>query len=212
MKNLILRRRVPIKLLLATGNSHKVEEFKRILEPLGIEIMTPEQLHVVSEAEETGTTFAENARIKAMELYQKTGVPCVADDSGLVIDAMNGEPGVYSARFCGESTSYPDRFSIIFQRLQDVPLSQRTASFVCHICCVLDRDTILDCEGVVHGTIGFQAKGEMGFGYDPIFYVGDISMGEMTQSQKDSLSHRGKALEILFHQLEQTQTNSKEIV
>lgn len=192
-----------MKLVLATNNEGKVREFARILEPLGIEVMTQKQAGVHVSPEENGTTFAENARIKAMEVYEATGLPTVADDSGLCIDAMNGEPGVYSARYYGEDTPYEEKNRRIIESLNGVAEEKRTARFVAHITCVLSKDEILDCEGVCEGTIGHKPAGDGGFGYDPIFYVGDKSFAELDGEAKDKVSHRGKALEKLYQKLKE---------
>ena len=192
-----------MKLVLATNNEGKVREFARILEPLGIEVMTQKQAGVHVSPEENGTTFAENARIKAMAVYEATGLPTVADDSGLCIDAMNGEPGVYSARYYGEDTPYEEKNRRIIESLKGVAEEKRTARFVAHITCVLSKDEILDCEGVCEGTIGLKPAGDGGFGYDPIFYVGDKSFAELDGEAKDKVSHRGKALEKLYQKLKE---------
>lgn len=192
-----------MKLVLATNNEGKVREFARILEPLGIEVMTQKQAGVHVSPEENGTTFAENARIKAMAVYEATGLPTVADDSGLCIDAMNGEPGVYSARYYGEDTPYEEKNRRIIESLKGVEEEKRTARFVAHITCVLSKDEILDCEGVCEGTIGHKPAGDGGFGYDPIFYVGDKSFAELDGEAKDKVSHRGKALEKLYQKLKE---------
>lgn len=192
-----------MKLVLATNNEGKVREFARILEPLGIEVMTQKQAGVHVSPEENGSTFAENARIKAMAVYEATGLPTVADDSGLCIDAMNGEPGVYSARYYGEDTLYEEKNRRIIESLNAVPEEKRTARFVAHITCVLSKDEILDCEGVCEGTIGHKPAGDGGFGYDPIFYVGDKSFAELDGEAKDKVSHRGKALEKLYQKLKE---------
>lgn len=192
-----------MKLVLATNNEGKVREFARILEPLGIEVMTQKQAGVHVSPEENGTTFAENARIKAMAVYEATGLPTVADDSGLCIDAMNGEPGVYSARYYGEDTPYEEKNRRIIESLNGVAEEKRTVRFVAHITCVLSKDEILDCEGVCEGTIGHKPAGDGGFGYDPIFYVGDKSFAELDGEAKDKVSHRGKALEKLYQKLKE---------
>ena len=186
-----------MKLLVATGNAHKLEEFARILGPIGIEVVSPAELGVSQEAEETGETFAENARIKAMELFRKSGVATVADDSGLCVDALGGRPGVYSARYLGESASQPQRNAALLSELESVKANNRTARFVCAICCVLDEDKLVECEGTCEGTIGYEPRGEGGFGYDPIFMMGEQSFAELSPGQKDAHSHRGRALRLL---------------
>ena len=183
-----------MKLVLATNNPGKVKEFARILEPLGIEVITQKQAGADLHVEENGETFAENARLKAMAVYRATGLPTVADDSGLCVDALDGKPGVYSARWYGEDTPYPEKNARLIAELEDVPQEKRTARFVAHITCVLSETEVLDCEGICEGWIGYAPAGEGGFGYDPIFYVGQKSFGQMSAQEKDGISHRGKAL------------------
>ena len=193
----------PRKLILASNNQGKVKEFKRMLEPIGIEMLTLKEAGVVLDAEETGTTFAENARIKAMNIYQQTHIATVADDSGICIDFYDGGPGVYSARYLGEDTSYDIKNALILSEMKETKEEERGARYVCHITCVLSEDDIIDCEGICEGKIGTQSAGNGGFGYDPIFYVGEKSFGELTAEEKDKLSHRGKALEQLYHTLKE---------
>lgn len=186
-----------MKLLAATGNPHKLEELRRILAHLGVEVISPEEAGVVSDAEETGETFAENARIKALDLYRKSGLPTVADDSGFCVDALNGAPGVYSARYGGEDTDYPTKFALLYEELESVPGEKRTASFVSAICCVLDENTLLECEGVCPGVVADAPRGNSGFGYDPIFLVPEKgkTFAELSDDEKDEISHRGRALQ-----------------
>ncbi len=198
-----------MKLVLATNNPGKVKEFARILEPLGIEVITQKQAGADLHVEENGETFAENARLKAMAVYRATGLPTVADDSGLCVDALDGKPGVYSARWYGEDTPYAEKNARLIAELEDVPQEKRTARFVAHITCVLSETEILDCEGVCEGWIGYAPAGEGGFGYDPIFYVGQKSFGQMNAQEKDGISHRGKALEKLYQELKQIKDNQR---
>ena len=134
-------------------------------------------------------------------------MPTIADDSGLCIDALDGQPGVYSARYCGEDTPYTEKNRYILSQLEGLPQEKRTARFVAHITCVLSPEQILDCEGVCEGTIGFAPAGEGGFGYDPIFYVGDQSFAQLDGEAKDAVSHRGKALTKLYEQFKKLQEN-----
>lgn len=196
-----------MKLVLASNNPGKLEEFKRILEPLGVELLSQKEAGAQVQVEETGTTFAENARLKAMAVYQLTGLPTVADDSGLCIDALGGEPGVYSARYYGEDTPYSEKNLRLIAQVDAAAPAARTARFVAHITCVLSPEQILDCEGVCEGTIGSVPAGEGGFGYDPIFYVGDKSFAQLDGEEKDAVSHRGKALAELYRQLKKIQEN-----
>ena len=191
----------------ASNNTGKLKELRRILERMGHEVKSLRELGIDLDPEETGTTFAENARIKAMAVYQATGLPTIADDSGLCIDALDGQPGVYSARYYGEDTPYTEKNRYILSQLERLPQEKRTARFVAHITCVLSPEQILDCEGVCEGTIGLAPAGEGGFGYDPIFYVGDKSFAQLDGEAKDAVSHRGKALAKLYEQLKKLQEN-----
>ena len=184
-----------MKLVLATNNPGKVKEFARILEPLGIEVITQKQAGADLHVEENGETFAENARLKAMAVYR--------------VDALDGKPGVYSARWYGEDTPYPEKNARLIAELEDVPQEKRTARFVAHITCVLSETEVLDCEGICEGWIGYAPAGEGGFGYDPIFYVGQKSFGQMSAQEKDGISHRGKALEKLYQELKQIKDNQR---
>lgn len=197
-----------MKLVLATNNQGKAAEFQRIFEPLGIEILTQKQMGVQIAVEETGTTFAQNAKLKAMAVYQLCGLPTVADDSGLCIDAMDGKPGVYSARWYGEDTPYSEKNRRILEELRDISKEKRGAQFIAHITCVFSPEDILECEGVCEGIIGPEPRGEGGFGYDPIFYVGEKSFAQLTAQEKDEVSHRGKALRELYEQMKRR--NQKE--
>lgn len=187
-----------MKLLLATQNKHKVEEFSRILAPMGWEILPQDAVCPELDVEETGTTFAENARLKAMALYRATGFPTVADDSGLCVDALDGAPGVYSARYAGEGHDSDANISKLLEELRNVPPEKRTAHFVCSICLVFHERDILTCEGRCTGTIGFERHGNDGFGYDPVFMVGERSFAQLNGAEKDKISHRGMALRELY--------------
>ena len=193
-----------MKYIIATHNAHKLQEISRILEPLGIEAVTDRQLGMeLPEAEETGTTFAENAYIKAQSACAFSGLPAIADDSGLVVDALDGRPGVYSARYGGEGLDDNDRNCLLLRELEQVPAGQRQARFVSAVCCVFPSGDTLTTEGVVEGEIGFAPAGENGFGYDPLFYVGDRTTAEMSPEEKDAISHRGRALEAFAVKLQE---------
>ncbi len=181
--------------LIATHNMKKRDELYRILSPLGIDVKTAEQAGVeISDVEETGETFYENALLKAKSGCEESGMPCVADDSGLAVDYLAGAPGVYSARFSGVHGNDDENNKKLLKLLSDVPLSERTARFVSVVCCVFPNGDIISARGECEGYIGFEGKGNGGFGYDPLFMVGDKSFAELTPSEKDALSHRGKAL------------------
>ena len=190
--------------VIATHNAKKLKELERILEPLGFDAVIREDL---PEVEETGTTFAENALLKAESAMRATGMPAIADDSGLVVDALGGAPGVYSARYAGEGATDRQRYEKLLTELREVPTEQRTARFVSAVCCVFPDGTILTAEGACEGIIAFGPKGEGGFGYDPIFLVGERSYAEMTAEEKDSISHRGRALAKLAQELENWKKN-----
>ena len=191
-----------MRMIVATGNKHKLEEFQRILEPLGIEAVSPKEVGTVLDVEENGTTFAENARIKARALHEQTGLAVVADDSGICVDALGGAPGVYSARYKGENTPHSEKIAALLEELRDVPHKERTARFVAAICCILADGTLIECEGVCEGFVGFAPEGAGGFGYDPVFFMEDgRSFGTLSAEEKDERSHRGRALRALAQQL-----------
>ncbi len=187
------------KLVAATHNKGKLREFSRILQPLGIELI-PVPEGIMENIEETGATFAENAVIKAKAVFEAVGIPAMADDSGLCIDALGGEPGVRSARFMGEDTPYSVKNAAIIEKLEGVPENERSARFKCAIA-VVGEGVERVFEGVFEGKIGNRPMGENGFGYDPIFYVGGISSAQMSDEQKDSVSHRGMALRAMAKEI-----------
>ena len=184
------------KFIIASNNKGKAAELDRILNPLGITAVTAKSEGIsLDDVDETGTTFAENAFIKAAAAFKKTGMPSVADDSGLVVDALNGEPGVYSARYAGENATDEMRIEKLLRNLEGVPTEKRTAHFVSSICCIIDENTIITAEGTCNGIIAEEPKGDGGFGYDPVFLTDNgKSFAELTAEEKDKLSHRGKAL------------------
>ena len=191
-----------MKFVIATHNAHKLIELQRILTPLGIEGVTDRDLGIeLPEVEETGTTFAENAYLKAASACQVTGLPAIADDSGLVVDALGGRPGVYSARYGGEEATDDDRNMLILGEMKDVPKGERSARFVASVCCVFPNGDVLRAEGTFEGEIGYAPAGENGFGYDPIFVVGDRTSAEMSSAEKDAMSHRGNALRVFSKDL-----------
>jgi len=192
-----------MRVLAATNNKHKITEFCRILEPLGMSVVTPADLDIDIEIEETGQTFKENAFLKAQAFFQASGLPCVADDSGLCVDALAGRPGIDSAIYCGERATYGQRISALLEELKDTPGEQRTARFVSAICCVMDEETILYSEGVCEGRIAQSPAGQGGFGYDPVFLVDGRSLAELTGEEKDAVSHRGKSLRTFAKRLEE---------
>lgn len=195
------------RIIVATGNRQKFLEFERIFKELGIEAIFPKDINISVETEETGTTFLENAKIKAQAFTKETNLPCVADDSGLCIDALGGEPGIYSARYLGKDRPYQEKNQIILDRLSDVPKEKRLAHFesAIYLSSPSEKEGIYAI-GKCEGYIGFEPRGENGFGYDPIFYVGDKSYAEISSKEKDAISHRGRALNILKEQLSKIYT------
>ena len=187
-----------MKVVLASRNPHKLVEISKITEQFDIQLVLQSELGVDIDVEETGTTFAENARLKALGIYRATGLPAIADDSGLCVDALGGAPGVYSARYAGEQHDSAANNAKLLQAMQNIPQEQRTARFVCSICVVFSPQDIVTCEGCCEGTIAYRLHGENGFGYDPLFMVGEKSFAELSGSQKDAISHRGRALQALY--------------
>ena len=183
--------------IMATHNKHKVAELSRILEPMGIHVETAD----LPEVEETGTTFEENARLKALSACKTTGLPSVADDSGIAVDALGGAPGVYSARYAGEEATDADRNKKLLEEMKDIPEGKRSARFVSAICCVFPGGEEITVTGVCEGSVAFAPQGKDGFGYDPIFLVGDRTYAELSPAEKDAVSHRGKALRLLKEEL-----------
>lgn len=185
-----------MKFIIATNNKKKLVEMERILKPLGIEAVSAKDAGVVlEEVDETGTTFAENAFLKANAAFQKTGMPAVADDSGICVDALDGRPGIFSARYCPElCVTDEDRTQRILDEMKDVPQDRRGAHYTCAICCILPDGSKVEIEEICEGTIGYSFIGNGGFGYDPIFMQGDKTFAQLSAEEKDKVSHRGKAL------------------
>lgn len=189
-----------MKIVLASNNENKLREVREILGPLGYDVISQRQAGADIEAEETGETFEENARIKARAAVEATGLPCVADDSGLEVDAMGGAPGVYSSRYCGDST-YEETCRKIINIVNCS--DDRGARFRCAVVCVFPDGREISCEGTVEGSIGMKLEGEHGFGYDPIFVPRGYpnSMACMTDEEKNAISHRGRAFRQLAVEL-----------
>ena len=189
--------------VIASNNKKKIEELERILNPLEIYTKTAEQLgKELPAVEETGTTFEENAELKAKAACESTGFPAIADDSGLVIDALGGKPGVFSARYAGEGATDEEKINKILAEMMTSGSSDRSAHFECVICCYFPNGDKIFAHGRCNGTIGYAPRGTNGFGYDPIFFVeGNKTFAELSDNQKDVMSHRGKALKDLSVQL-----------
>jgi XTP/dITP diphosphohydrolase len=193
-----------MKFIIATNNAKKLVELERILNPLGIEAVSAKQAGVVlDEVDETGTTFSENAFLKANAAFEKTGMPAVADDSGICVDALGGRPGIFSARYSPEDcVTDEDRTAKILEELQGVPDDRRGAHYTCAICCILPDGSKIEIEETCEGKIGYEFIGDGGFGYDPIFMQGDKTFAQLSAEEKDKVSHRGKALRALKAGLE----------
>ena len=191
------------KIIFATGNEGKMREIRMILEDLGTEVLSLKEAGITLEVQEDGETFEENAVIKARAVMEETKALVLADDSGLEIDYLNGEPGVYSARYLGEDTSYRIKYQNLIVRLEGVPEEKRTARFVCVIAAAFPDGRILTARGTIEGIIGYEERGEGGFGYDPIFWLPEYgcSTAELTMEKKNELSHRGKALRAIKDEL-----------
>lgn len=184
-----------MKLVLASDNKNKLREFHTLFNGFGVELLSKAEAGFTDEVEETGKTFAENARIKAEAVMRATGLAAIADDSGLCVDALGGAPGVHSARYTGShADSDRDRYELLLRNLG--ARADRAARFVCSLCCVFPNGDVLAAEGTCEGSILFAPRGENGFGYDPVFQPDgyDISMAELTMEEKNAISHRGKAL------------------
>ena len=186
----------PERILLASGNSGKIREFKFLLRPLQIALATLSEFHHIAEPQETGSTFAANAELKASFYAMNTGEWTIADDSGLEIDLLDGRPGVLSARYGGVGTSYPDKMQLVLNEIRDATKDERGAQFVSVVALADPSGEVrLTAEGICRGSIAEHPRGSNGFGYDPIFIPDgfDRTFGEMSDYEKRSLSHRGKA-------------------
>ena len=192
-----------MKLILATNNQHKLTEFRRVLDPIGVTVISQNEAGISVDVEETGKTFEENAQIKAKAICDLTGEIVLADDSGLEIDYLNKEPGIYSARYMGEDTSYHIKNEKLIERLEGVPDEKRTARFVCAIAAAFPDGTMKTVRAAMEGRIGYKESGENGFGYDPIFYLPEYgcTSAELSMEEKNKISHRGKALRMIKDEL-----------
>ncbi len=185
------------KIIFATGNAGKVKEVQAIMADMKAEVLSLKQAGISAEIEENGKSFEENAVIKAKEIAKLTDGIVLADDSGLEIDYLNKEPGIYSARYLGEDTPYTEKNRIILERMEKAEGEERTARFICAMAAVLEDGTVITTCGKMEGRIGYESKGENGFGYDPIFYLPEYGMtsAQLSPEEKNRISHRGKALE-----------------
>ena len=188
-----------MKVILASNNRHKLLEIKNILSPLGYDVISQSDAGCTIDVEETGSTFEENAALKAQAVYDMTGLPVISDDSGLEVDYLNKEPGIYSARYEGVDTPYEIKNKIIIDRLAGVPDELRTARFVCAIAAAFPDGRVETRRGTIEGRIGYEQAGENGFGYDPIFYLPERGMttAQLSPEEKNDISHRGNALRLI---------------
>ena len=184
------------RIIFATGNEGKMKEVRMLLADLGLPVLSLKDAGIHADIVENGSTFAENAVIKATEIRKITNALVLADDSGLVIDYLGGEPGIYSARYLGEDTPYSIKNAEILKRCEGVPDEKRDARFVCVIACAYPDGTVDTATGIIEGKLAKEPKGENGFGYDPIFYLPERGMttGEMEPEEKNAISHRGIAI------------------
>ena len=191
-----------MKFVLATHNPGKLKEMGDILARFGVEVVSPKDLGITVDVEETGATFAENAMLKAKAICAAAKLPAIADDSGLCVDALNGGPGVYSARYVGEGLDDKGRYMLLLNSMRGQPT--RAAHFACAIACVFPNGDELTAEGRCDGTIAFAPMGEGGFGYDPVFFVPELkkTFGQLTAEEKSAISHRGRALAVFVEKLE----------
>ncbi len=195
-----------MKVVLASKNKHKLAEISKITEKFDMELVLQSELGVDIDVEETGTTFEENSCLKAEAVMKATGLPALADDSGIAVDALNGEPGIYSARY-GFDESLDDwgRLELLLKNTEHVPDGQRQAQFVCVITMVTPDGKTIQARGEVHGELLREPRGENGFGYDPIFYYPPLgrSTAELSSEEKNQISHRGVALKVFYEKLKE---------
>lgn len=193
---------IKMKIIIATKNEGKVREFQKLLEPLGYEPVSLKDEGIDVDINEDGDTFEENAHIKAREIYKLTGLPVIADDSGLEVEFLGGAPGIYSARYAGEGATDEDRNQKLLDEMQGVDTPLRNARFVCALYCILDDKKEYCVTGTLEGYIGEEPKGAHGFGYDPIFMIDeDTSLAEVDEEEKNKISHRARAMENLLKAL-----------
>lgn len=195
-----------MRVVLASQNKHKLEEISKITAQFDMELVLQSELGVHIDVEETGTTFEENSFLKAKAVMEATGLPALADDSGIAVDALNGEPGVYSARYGGdESLDDWGRLLLLLKNTENVPDGQRQAKFVSVITMVTPEDKVIQARGEIHGELTREARGENGFGYDPIFYYPPFgkTTAELSPEQKNQVSHRGQALRVFYDKMKE---------
>lgn len=194
-----------MKILVASNNKSKIKELNAILGELGVECVSLSDMGINADVEETGSTFFENAKIKAEAFYKIAKIPTISDDSGLEVDALNGEPGVFSARYAGEHGNDEKNNQKLLENIKNVPEDKRTARFKSVVCLILDENNFISAEGSVEGIILNEARGQNGFGYDPLFFSPKLNktFAEATAEEKNAISHRGNAIRSLKKKLEQ---------
>ena len=195
-----------MKVVLASKNKHKLEEISKITEKFDMELVLESELGVDIDVEETGSTFEENSYLKAEAVMKATGLPALADDSGIAVDALNGEPGIYSARYgFDESLDDRGRLNLLLKNTENVPDDKRQAKFVCVITLVTPQGQTIQARGEVHGMLLRQPVGENGFGYDPIFYYPPFgkSLAQVSPEEKNRVSHRANALKVFYEKLKE---------
>ena len=195
-----------MKVVLASKNKHKLEEISKITEKFGIELVLQSELGIDIDVEENGTTFEENSYIKAEAVMKASGLPALADDSGIAVDALNGEPGIYSARYGFDDTlDDRGRMLLLLKNTEHVPDGQRQAKFVCVITMVTPQGQTIQARGEVHGQLTREPRGENGFGYDPIFFYppAGCTTAELPPEQKNAISHRANALKLFYEKMKE---------
>ena len=198
-----------MKFVLASQNKHKLVEMQSILSAHGVEVVLQGELGLRVDVEETGTTFAENAMLKARAVMEASGLPAIADDSGVCVDALNGAPGIYSARYGGPELDDIQRYQLLLQNMRGV--TSRAAHFTSAIACIFPNGDTIEAEGICPGTIAYAPQGDGGFGYDPVFYLPQLkkTYAQLTADEKAAVSHRGKALEVFDGKLREYLVNKE---
>jgi len=198
-----------MRFVLASQNKHKLVEMQSILSAHGVEVVLQGELGLHVDVDETGTTFAENAMLKARAVMEASGLPAIADDSGVCVDALNGAPGIYSARYGGPELDDIQRYELLLQNMRGV--TSRAAHFTSAIACIFPNGDTLEAEGICPGSIAFAPQGDGGFGYDPVFYLPQLkkTYAQLTAEEKAAVSHRGKALEVFDGKLREYLANNK---
>ena len=196
-----------MKFILASQNKHKLVEMQSILSAHGVEVVLQGDMGLHVDVEETGTTFAENAMLKARAVMEASGLPAIADDSGVCVDALNGAPGIYSARYGGPELDDIQRYELLLQNMRGV--TSRSAHFTSAIACIFPNGDTIEAEGICPGTIAYAPQGDGGFGYDPVFYLPQLkkTYAQLTADEKAAVSHRGKALEVFDGKLREYLAN-----